>query len=235
MDVVDLTRPMTKDTLVALGGRRAVDGGWMVGEVGVQWLRHWDLGHNTSQAVWTIGDHFGTHVDAPIHVVADSPGVDEIDLGRLVGDAIVMDCSFAVGRGITADDLERAGKDMRPGDIVLVYVGEPAGTADDYIVHQTYMTVDAALWLVEHGASAVGVETACFEHAYQRTVIDRCYEPPETNPWPAHRICLENDVYIFEGLTNLGGLRGERVLFSGAPLPVPGSSGSPIRAFAWRP
>jgi arylformamidase len=232
MDVVDLTRPMTRDTLVALGGRR-VNEGWMVREVQIEFLRDWDQGDNTSQCVWTIGDHLGTHVDAPVHVVRGAAAIDQVDLSRLIGEAVVVDLTAARGRGITAEDLEVAGSELRAGDIALLFVDEPAGDVDHFIEHQTYVTVDAAQWLVDRGVTAVGVEAACFEHAYQRTIVDRAYEPPETNPWPAHRICLENDVYIIEGLTNLAGLRGLRVNFAAAPLPVPGSSGSPVRAFAW--
>ncbi|MCU1414576.1 MAG: putative cyclase family protein [Microbacteriaceae bacterium] len=230
--LVDLTRPMTRDTLVALGGRR-VNEGWMVREVQVEFLRDWSLGDNTSQCMWTIGDHLGTHVDAPSHVVADGAAIDAIDLSRLVGEAVVLDVTGARGRGISADDLEAAGTDLHAGDIALLFVDEPAGDLDHYLEHQTYVTIEAAQWFVDRGVTAVGVETACFEHAYQRTIVDRAYEPPETNPWPAHKICLANDIYIIEGLTNLGRLRGMRVDFAAAPLPVPGSSGSPVRAFAW--
>lgn len=232
-DVIDLTRPMTRDTLIALGGRRVTDG-WMVGEVEVEFLRSYAAGHNTAQCVWRIGDHLGTHVDAPAHVIEGAPAIDQVDLGRLVGDALVADCTRAQGRGITPDDLEAAAAGVREGDILLLYVDEPPGDLGHFIEHQTFVTVPAAHWIVDRGISAVGVETACFEHAYQRTVVDRAYEPPETNPWPAHRVCLENDVYIIEGLTGLGPLAGQRVHFAAAPLPVPGSSGSPVRAFAWR-
>jgi kynurenine formamidase len=232
MEVIDLTRPMTRDTLVALGGKKVVEG-WMVREVEVEFLRSWEKGDNTTQCIWTIADHFGTHVDAPIHVVEGSPAIDQVDLSRLVGEAVVLDCSFATGRGITADDLDTIGEGVRPGDIVLIHCGEPAGSVEHYLVHQTYMTTSAAEWLVAREVSAVGVETACFEHSYQRTIVDRAYEPPETNPWPAHKICLANDVYIIEGLTNLDSIKDQRVHFAAAPLPVPGSSGSPVRALAW--
>jgi kynurenine formamidase len=234
MRVVDLTRPMTEETLVALGGRKTVEG-WMVEPVDIQWLRSWQRGDNTTQCTWHLSDHFGTHVDAPVHVIEGTAGVDGMDLSRLVGDAVVLDCRFARGRGITAADLDRAAPQPRPGDIVLLCVAEPAGTVADYLVDQTYVTVEGARWLVDHGVHAVGVETACFEHSYQRSIVERCYEPTEPDPWPAHRICLERDVYIIEGLTGLEAIVGERVHFAAAPLPVPGSSGSPVRAFAWRP
>jgi arylformamidase len=233
VDLIDLTRPMTRQTLIDLGGKKVTEG-WMVREVGVEWLRSWEAGDNTTQCTWTLSDHFGTHVDAPVHVIEGTPGVDAIDLSRLIGEAVVLDCRGSVGRGITGADLAAAEPGVQRGDIVLLYVGEPPGNLDEFLVHQTHVTVDGAQWLVDHGVSAVGVETACLEHSYQRMIIDRAYEPPETNPWPAHRICLENDVYIIEGLTNLASLAGQRIRFAAAPLPVPGSSGSPVRAFAWR-
>jgi kynurenine formamidase len=113
-------------------------------------------------------------------------------------------------------------------------VAEPPGQIDSYIEHQTFVTEGAARWLVERGVTAVGVETACFEHSYERMVVGHNYDPGVTDPWPAHRICLASDVYVIEGLTNLDRVVGERVKFSAAPLPVPGSSGSPVRAYAWR-
>lgn len=233
MELIDLTRPMNRDSLIALGGRR-VETGWMVKEVEVEWLRSWEAGDNTTQCTWRLSDHFGTHVDAPVHVVRDGAGVDALDINRLAGPAVVIDCRAAAGRGITADDLRASRPVPRPGDIALLYAGEPAGDIEHYITEQSYITVDAAAWLVEQGVTAVGVETACLEHAYQRVIIDHCYEPDQTNPWPAHRVCLERNVYVIEGLTNLAQLAGERIMFAALPLPVPGSSGSPVRAVAWR-
>jgi kynurenine formamidase len=44
---------------------------------------------------------------------------------------------------------------------------------------------------------------------------------------------LSQDVYIIEGLGNLEQVVGQRLRFAALPLPVPGSSGSPVRAVAW--
>ena len=219
-DVIDLTRPMTRETLIALGGRRVTDG-WMVGEVQVEFLRSYAAGHNTAQCVWRIGDHLGTHVDAPVHVIEGAPAIDQVDLSRLVGDALVADCPRAGAGASPRATSRRPPPGPRPGDILLLYVDEPPGDLGHFIEHQTFVTVPAARWIVDPGISAVGVETACFEHAYQRTVVDRAYEPPETNPWPAYRVCLENDVYIIEGLTGLGPLAGQRVTSRRRRCPSP--------------
>jgi len=233
MQIIDLTRPMTHQTLVELGGRR-VNEGWATTDVVVTWLRDWLKGDNGAQCQWQLGDHWGTHVDAPIHVVRGAPSVDQMDLYRLMGEAVVLDCRFARGRGLTGADLEAAHPGVQPGDIVLIHSDERPGSLDRYLTDQTYVTEDGARWLVEHRVRSVGVEPTGFEHVYQRVVVDRCYRPEVADPWPAHRVCLAANVYIIEGLTNLGRIVGERVLFSALPLAVPGSSGSPVRAVAWR-
>ena len=233
MQIIDLTRPMTHQTLVELGGRRVKEG-WATTDVVVTWQRDWRTGDNGAQCQWQLGDHWGTHVDAPIHVVRDAPSVDQMDLQRLMGEAVVLDCRFARGRGLTGADFEAAQPGVRPGDIVLVHSDEQPGTIDRYVTDQTFVTEDGARWLVEHQVRSVGVEPTGFEHVYQRVVVDQCYRPEVQNPWPAHHICLSANVYIIEGLTNLGAIVGERVQFAALPLAVPGSSGSPVRAVAWR-
>lgn len=233
MEVIDLTRPMTHQTLVELGGRR-VNEGWATTDVEITWIRDWSLGDNGAQCQWKLGDHWGTHVDAPVHVVRGGQSVDQMDLRQLIGEAVVLDCRFARGRGLTGADLMAARPGVRPGDIVLLCTEEEPGTIDQYLTDQTYMTEDGAEWLVQQRVSAVGVEPTGFEHVYQRVVVDQCYRPEIDDPWPAHRICLDANVYIIEGLTNLGSIAGERVHFAALPLKVPGSSGSPVRAVAWR-
>src|SRR5258708_39340204 len=114
----DLTRPMTHQTLIDLAGKLVAEGS-PVADLDLQWLRSWEASDNGAQCQWTLNDHFGTHVDAPIHVVRNTAGVDKIDIQRLFGEAVVLDCSFATGNGLTAADFERARPRVEPGDIVL--------------------------------------------------------------------------------------------------------------------
>lgn len=230
--IYDLTRPMTHDTLIALAGKLAV-GDSPVKDLEFVWLRSWEQGDNGAQCQWTLNDHFGTHVDAPSHVIQGAPSVERLDLGRLFGEAVVVDCSFARGRGLTGDDFARVRPSIRAGDIVLVYTGEETGSPDEFLVNQTYVTPGGAQWLVDAHVNAVGVEPFGFEHVYNGVCVRECYRPEITDPWPAHRICLSAGIYIIEGLANLHDLAGRRVRFCGLPLAVPNSSGSPIRAIAW--
>ena len=182
-----------------------------------------------------LNDHFGTHLDAPIHIIPNTPGVDGVEIDRLIGEAVVIDCSFANGRGITSEDFEKARPRVKPGDIVLIYSAEqPATSMDDYIHNQTFVTPDGAEWLVKQQIKSVGVEPYGFEHLYEGIFVHKWYDKSTPPPhWPAHTICLQENVYILEGLGNLESIVGKRVRFSALPLPVPDSSGSPVRAVAW--
>ena len=233
-ELIDLTRPMTRETIVELAGKIVAEPS-PYNEVELSYLRNWDT-DNGSLCQWTLNDHFGTHLDAPIHIVPDSDSVDRVDINRLVGEAVVIDCSFANGRGLTAEDFERARPKVKPGDIVLIYSAEQPGSIEEYILDQTYVTPSGAQWLVEQNIKSVGVEPFGFENLYEGLFVKDYYDKATPPPhWPAHSICLSEDVYILEGLGNLEAIVGERVHFSALPLPVPDSSGSPVRAVAWRP
>ncbi len=230
--LIDLTRPMTEQTIIELAGKM-VAGDSPYKTLSMSYLRNWDTDNGTV-CQWTLNDHFGTHLDAPYHVVPTGPAVDKVDINRLMGEAVVLDLSDTSGRGITAADFERAGQGVGPGDIVLVFSDEPPATIDAYITKQTYVTPEGAQWLVDRGVKAVGVQSFSFEHFYEAIFVKDWYNPATPPPhWPAHSICLRNDVYIIEGLGDLEPIVGKRVRFSALPLPVPGSSGSPVRAVAW--
>ena len=231
-NLIDLTRPMTRETIIEIAGRIVAEDS-PYNEVKLRYLRSWETDNGTL-CQWTLNDHFGTHLDAPIHVVPDAPAVDQVDINRLIGEAVVIDCSFANGRGITGDDFEQARPRVERGDIVLVYSAEQPATIDAFITEQTYVTPDGARWLVDRGVKAVAVQPFSFEHLYQALFVRDDYNKATPPPhFEAHQIVLRENVYIIEGLGNLERVVGRRLRFSALPLPVPGSSGSPVRAVAW--
>lgn len=231
--LIDLTRPMTRQTIIELAGKLAAEPGNPYEKVEMQYLRDWDT-DNGRLCQWTLNDHFGTHLDAPIHIVEGGAAVEGVEIDRLIGEAVVVDMSSANGRGITADDFEHASPGVKAGDIVLLYTDETPAAEDEWVLNQTYVTISGAQWLVDQDIKSVGVEAFGFEHLYNGLFVHKWYDKATLGPsWPAHRICLEQNVYILEGLNNLERLVGQRVKFSALPLPVPGSSGSPVRAVAW--
>lgn len=230
--LIDLTRPMTRETIIEIAGKIVAEDS-PYNEVQLRFLRSWETDNGTL-CQWTLNDHFGTHLDAPIHVVENAPSVDQVDINRLMGEAVVIDCSFANGRGLTGEDFERAEPGVEPGDIVLIYSAEQPATIDEYVTSQTFVTPEGARWLVERQVKAVGVQPFSFEHLYEALFVRDEYNKATPPPhFEAHQIVLSNDIYIIEGLGNLDQVVGRRLRFAALPLPVPGSSGSPVRAVAW--
>lgn len=235
-DLIDLTRPLQESTSYALlGDIAAGEENRHYSMVDVTYDRTW-ADSNGTLCHLSMPDHIGTHMDAPIHCWEAGGALETVDIRRMMGEAVVLDLYKGdVDYGYTQEDLETATPEIQEGDIVLIYSGYEDATATDRI-KQTYLTPEAARWLVDRGVHAVGCEPAGIEHVPDGLFKYDWYgkETPNQPSWPAHQILLSNDVYIIEGLTNLDKIRGERVRFAGLPLIIPGASGCPVRAVAWR-
>lgn len=234
-ELIDLSRPVTEETAYALlGDIVAGEENAHYRKVDVTYDREWSTSNGTLCHLSTP-DHVATHMDAPIHCVEGGAALEGVDISRLIGEAVVLDLYKGdVDYGYTAADLESATPSIEAGDIVLIYSGYcDAGPSDR--IRQTYLTVEAAEWLVERGVKSVGCEPAGIEHVPDGLYKYNWYEKdtPNLPSWPAHQVLLKSDVYIIEGLTNLDRIRGRRVRFSALPVLIPGLSGCPVRAVAW--
>jgi kynurenine formamidase len=228
----DLSRPLTADTANQLFGDLGSDN---YSRVDVEYLADWTTANGMISRV-SFFDHLSTHMDAPNHTNEEGYDLAGVDIRRLIGEAAVLDLYRGdVDYGYTAADLASAVPEVQPGDIVLIHSGyrDVSGPTDR--IKQTYLTVEAAHWLVERGVAAVGCEPAGIEHLPDGYFVHRWYAKDTPNPpsWPAHRVLLGNDVYIIEGLASLERLKGQRVRFAALPLNVPGLTGCPVRAVAW--
>src|SRR2546425_12068134 len=107
-----------------------------------------------------MGSHTGTHLDAPRHFIQDGIGIDRIPVDRLIGEAYVADLSQKpIGSGITSEDLKpELEEKIARDDIVVIYTGcsEHWGKVS---INQgyTYLTGDAADYLVSKSVRAVGI------------------------------------------------------------------------------
>src|SRR5262249_20158217 len=63
-----------------------------------------------------LGVHSGTHVDAPVHFIAATSGVDQIPIDAMIGPARILDLGSL--EAITASDL--AAHDIAPGERILL-------------------------------------------------------------------------------------------------------------------
>lgn len=183
-------------------------------------------GAATNMKLFRLSGHTGTHVDAPVHVIDGLDSIDQLPLDRFVGAGVVLDVPRGAGEQITAADLEAAAQGcVRPGDIVLLHTGwdqrfgQPAYTADF-----PALTLDAADWLLAHGARLLGIDMMSPDLPPARRTVDEGLL--------VHRRLLGNGVLIAENLTGLAPLVGRRLHVSALPIKLVAGDGAPARVTA---
>src|SRR6202171_3815558 len=128
-------------------------------------------GYSFSSAVFSLnmGDHSGTHVDAPVHF-DETPGaksIDEIPLENFFPEAVAPALSQKpLKSDISIADLEAAEKaagiEIRPKDTVLLHMDfyRRAFGTEGYITDFPGLTKESATWLGNKGITMLGVEAA---------------------------------------------------------------------------
>ena len=150
--------------------------------------------------------HTGCHVECELHVQEDGRAIDALPLERVIGSAVVLDLTPPAELAeIGPDDLtdaalrlERAGEEIRPGDIVLLWTGwaDSAMGAPEYFSRSPGLTAEAAEWLVARRPGCIGCDF--FEEPAAR---EPGWEAPD---FVVHRTILGAGVPLVEGLVGLG-------------------------------
>lgn len=188
---------------------------------------------------WSIYEHAGTHVDAPLHFVAGARSVAQLRARELVAPAVVVDISERAARepdtAVTPADLlafERRHGRIPRGAIVCMHSGweARAGSLEAYRNADADGTMrfpgfdkPAVDWLLARRAiTALGVDTLSLDRGSSST-------------FDVHTTLLGADRY---GIENLRGLRAlpprGAVLMVGA-IPWQEGSGGPCRVLATWP
>lgn len=164
--------------------------------------------------------HTGTHVDAPGHILAGAPRLDDFPAGSFIGSGCALDVSACPGGRIEVADLARHERRIAAAEFVLLntgwakYWGEPR-----YFGAYPVLTEAAARWLAGFPLKGLGLDAISVDATNSTTL-------------PIHRILLARNLLVIENLTGLERLLGREFLFSCLPLKLEGGDGSPVRAVA---
>ncbi len=240
--VVDLTQPLGPDTpVIGLPPIFAPSPGVTLDQIS----RYDDAGPAWYWNTLTLGEHTGTHFDAPIHWVTgkDLPdnACDTIPVGRFVGPACVIDVEDRV-----ADDPDFV---LTPADIEAweaEYGRIPAGS---WVLLRTGWSSkqDPAEFLAvaEDGPHSPGFhKDASHMLAYDRDVLGVGVETVGTDagqagafdpPFPNHTIMHGAGKFGLASLCNLDQLPATGAVVIAAPLKIVDGSGSPLRVLAIAP
>ncbi|MFD2249983.1 kynurenine formamidase [Pseudochelatococcus lubricantis] len=192
-----------------------------------------------------LGEHTGTHFDAPSHWVSgkDLPDntTDTVPVQHFVAPAVVIDRSQEVAADpdflLSADDIRRweaeHGAIPKGAWVLLRSDWYPRNSSteaflntDDNGSHTPGPSVDAVQYLVEKGVLGFGTECVGTDAGNAAT-----FDPP----FPAHNLLLGVGSYGLASLVNLDRLPATGALLVVTPLKIVGGSGSPVRAIALVP
>lgn len=193
-----------------------------------------DYGDGYSSYLVVMGEHTGTHVDAPSHYLpVGHPAhrsVDTVPLSVWHGPAAIINCHDIGPREAVLPGLitawERSHGPIGPGDFAVFDYGWSSRwkvRPDDRAVLADWPGLDpaSARLLLDRGVKGVGSDTLSPD------VFGALGDP-------VHHILLEQGVVIFENLANLEALP-PRCYLMALPLPIREGSGSPVRAVALVP
>ena len=241
VEIVDLTQPLNEKTpVIQLPDPFVNTPGLKVHEIS----RYDDRGPAWAWNWLEIGEHVGTHFDAPIHWISgrDSLDVSQVPPQHLVAPAIVIDKSAESERDpdylLTIDDIrafESEHGTLPDGGWLLFRTGWDARAQDEEAFLNTAsgqprspgIDAECARWLAEESPLVgVGVETVGIDAGAAGG-----FDPP----FPVHYYLLGTGKYGVTQLANLASLPPTGALLIIAPLKLTGGTGSPIRALALVP
>ena len=233
---VDLTHPFAESTIF-----------WPT-ETGFQLIRgangRTKNGYYYAANRFRMAEHGGTHLDAPRHFSKAGQTADAIPLGKLIGEAAVIDVSAACATDsdyqVTVDDLmawEKVHHQQLVERIVLLRTGwsrhwpdrlaylgtDTRGPTAVSKLHFPGLSALAAKWLVDHRRpKAVGIDTASIDHG-------------QSSNFAAHVTLCGANVPIFENVAELQQLPSVGTFIVALPMKIAGGSGAPLRIVAKLP
>lgn len=187
---------------------------------------------------FTVGEHTGTHVDAPAHFASGTATVDQIPPEALVGPAAVVDITAQAAQNpdyvVSPADIEaweREHGPLQPQHLVLIRTGWASRWGDEKryrntdaggVLHFPGLSVATSQLLRQRKVRAVGIDTLSVD-------------PGTSAHFEEHRDFLAGGGYHVENLADLSALPAVGAFLVIAPLPIKDGSGAPARVFAFLP
>ena len=107
----------------------------------LDWVAKMSEGSEANGSNIFHGSHLGTHLDAPLHFIADGGTVDKLSLDTLIGPCLVVDVSDFDGLELTAAHLEASGIAPSVTRLLLRTRNSVRRLLDDPEFHTDYVAI----------------------------------------------------------------------------------------------
>ena len=196
-----------------------------------------------------LGEHSGTHFDAPHHWLSgkDFPDgyTDTLDVQRLIAPVNVIDCSADAAADpdflLTAEAVkawERKHGPINPGEWVVMR------TDWDKRAHDVELFLNQDPDPLEDGSHSPGPSTDCIDYLLSRGIVgwgtqcigtDAGMAGKFSPPYPAHNYLHRDNCFGIASLCNLDQLPPKGAVLIVPPLKIKSGTGSPMRVLALVP
>ena len=190
-----------------------------------------------TRSFWML-EHYGTHLDAPVHFPPGKTTVDQIPVKQLFGSAVVLDvrpesakdADYLLSPSRVEEWEKRHGR-IPAGAIVLLRTGWASRWPDAQKyrnqdaqgrMHFPGFSVEAAKLLIERKVSGLGCDTMSIDYG-------------ASADFAVHHLALGSGLYHLENLADLSALPESGAFLVVAPIKLEGGSGGPVRVFALIP
>ncbi len=177
-------------------------------------------GYNLTRSTMLV--HTGTHVDSPLHYVADGVTIDSMPLDHFYGNAAIFHVNAEpAGQEILISDICSDQDEIPEDTIFVLHTG-----IDVYAESELY---NKLFPVPSYELIELLIEKRIRAYMTDATSIDYV----EDKPSPRHKKVLGAGIPIVENLANLA-LLGSKNMFKmcALPLMLEGREGSPCRAIA---
>jgi kynurenine formamidase len=237
--------PSPKLDGIASGKTRVIDLSYPISDKMVPWpgdARVFEASINATvekngyftRSFWML-EHYGTHMDAPVHFPPGTTTVDKIAPEKFFGPAVVVDVRKEADRDpdyqLTVKRLEAWESDhgqIPAGAIVVLKTGWASRWPDvvryrnqdaNQKMHFPGFSLDAAKFLLARQVKGFGCDTLSID-------------PGNSPDFPVHHMVLGAGVYQLENLSDLKNVPESGAFLIAAPIKLEGGSGGPVRVFA---
>lgn len=210
MKIIDLTHSIANDMTVYPGGPKPQNK--IVSNVT-------DNGYKETEI--HIRSHNGTHMDSPNHVFEDGISLDKIDVINFVGTAALIDCSSLEEGGVITYDFIEKNKEAIDNSEFIVFRTDWSKywNTDKYLSNYPIISDEVVDFILTSNKKGIAFDTISVD-------------PIDASVLAKHHRILENNILIFENLTNLDLIDSDTFVFCALPLKFENSDGAPIRAIA---
>lgn len=245
--VVDLTAQLGPETPIL---RLPEDLARNTPKVAIQRISEYDQDGPFWAWNWlTLGEHSGTHFDAPHHWLSGRDHADgftdTLSVQRLIAPANVIDCSAEAAAYpdflLTAAHVkawEAKHGEIGPGEWVLMRTDWDKRSHDEAL----FLNQDPDPF--EDGAHSPGPSTDCIDYLLGKGIVgwgtqcigtDAGMAARFSPPFPAHNFLHRDNCFGLASLCNLDQLPAKGAILIATPLKIRDGTGSPIRALALVP